>query len=316
MHKILPLLLFFCFSSAFAQDDYIKIGVIAYRGVDKTLHRWQPTVDFLQEKLPQHKLVLIPLNLHQIQQAIIHNELDFTFGNPGLYYEMKKYGVEPLTSIINEVRGKGYDQFGAIIFTRSDRADINSLNDTKGKQFVAVDRKAFGGFQMAWREFKKVGIDPMTDFSQMKFTGFPMDDVVLAIRDGKADVGTVRTDILEYMEDVGIINISDYKILNQKKEKDFPFLLSTPLYPDWLFAKTKSAPRDLSIKLRNLLHDIKNDSKAAIQGKYIGWTSEARMEDLLSMSIDQLIEVSVDDNKYKEIDVMMKELSIGPYSDQ
>ena len=175
MLKLLPLLLFFWLSSAYAQDDFIKIGVIAYRGVDKTLERWQPTVDYLQEKLPQRKFVLIPLNLHQIQQAIIHNE----------------------------VRGKGYDQFGAVIFTSADRKGINSLNDVKGKSFIAVDKLAFGGFQMAWREFKRIGINPMTDFSPIKFTGFPMDDIVLAIRDGKADVGTVRTDVLEHMEDIG-----------------------------------------------------------------------------------------------------------------
>lgn len=299
-------------TSAIARDDYVKVGVLAYRGAYKAIHRWQPTVNVFKEKIPGHNFLLIPLNLEQLQQAVIHNDIDFVLTNPGFYYAMKNYGLKPLTSVINEVRGKGYDQFGAVIFTRRDRDDINSLEDIKGKHFAAVDMNAFGGFQMAWREFKQVGINPLTDFKPLDFIGVPMDKIVYMVNEGKADAGTVRTDLMERLADNGKIQLSNFKILNQKQIKGFPFLLSTRLYPDWLFSKTTNTPGDLANKVRDVLQGIDRKSEASIKGKYIGWTSEARMEDLLSMSIEELTQVNVD-NKYKGIDQLMKELKIGPY---
>ena len=61
-----------------------------------------------------------------------------------------------------------------------------------------------------------------------------------------------------------------------------------------------------------VLQAIDRKSEASIRGEYIGWTSEARMEDLLSMSIEELTKVNVN-NKYEGIDQLMKELKIGPY---
>ena len=47
--------------------------------------------------------------------------------------------------------------------------------------------------------------------------------------------GTVRTDTMERMEAEGKIKISDFKIINQMKD-NFPFVHSTPLYPEWPIA--------------------------------------------------------------------------------
>lgn len=308
---LLVTLLVFYTSSVFA-THYVKVGVLAYRGTYQALTRWSPTVKLLEDKMPDHQFVLIPLSLDQLQQAVIHKDLDFVLANSGFYYAMKKYGLKPLTSIINEVRGKGYDRFGAVIFTRRNRDDINALADIRGKHFAAVDIKAFGGFQMAWREFKKIGVDPFTDFKPLDFVGIPMDKIVYMVRDGVADAGTVRTDLLERLADNGKINLSEFKILNQQHEKGFPFLLSTPLYPDWVFSQVSGTHDELAGKVRDVLRNIDKKSEAAVKGKYIGWTSEARMDDLLSMSLEDLTKVSVD-NKYKRIDQMMKELKIGPY---
>ena len=65
--------------------------------------------------------------------------------------------------------GNPFTVFGAVIFTRADRADIRELSDLDGKSFGAVSADAFGGFQMAWRELKQAGVDPYTDLSRLQF---------------------------------------------------------------------------------------------------------------------------------------------------
>ena len=47
------------------------IGVLAHRGPEKTLARWQPIADYLGERLPQHHFVILPLSLEEMRQAVI-----------------------------------------------------------------------------------------------------------------------------------------------------------------------------------------------------------------------------------------------------
>ena len=291
----------------------IIIGTVAYRGVEQSHQRWGKTIEYLQQQHTEYQFILKPLSLDQLEAAINNQQLNFLLGNPGLYYTMKHKGLSPVSSLINKRKNRGYDQFGAIIFTRSDRHDIKTLKDLKGKRFGAVSIKAFGGFQMAWREFKSQNIDPFTDFSELRFIGIPMDKIVYLAKEGKLDAGTVRTDLLERMEEKGLIKLSDFKIINAQYYKDFPFQISTRLYPDWIFSKTQDTPDKLADKIRDSLLKLSAEHPAAITGNYIGWTHQNRMKELLELSLEQLMQVNTTEDRFISIDQMMKELKIGPY---
>ena len=122
--------------------------------------------------------------------------------------------------------------------------------------------------------------------------GFPQDEIVYAVRDGRVDAGTVRTDLLERMADQGVINLTDYHVLNSRISEDFPFLHSTRLYPEWAFAKSDSAPDDLARDVSIALLQMPRDEPATRAGKYIGWT------------------VPLD---YQRVHELFQELGIGPY---
>ena len=82
-------------------------------------------------------------------------------------------GISRIVTLKKAITGGISTVFGAVIFVRADRSDIQKISDLKGKTFAAVARGAFGGFQMAWREFKSAGIDPFADFKSIRFMGFP-----------------------------------------------------------------------------------------------------------------------------------------------
>lgn len=314
MKRSLLFIFLFCLTTTVnSGKKTITIGTVAYRGVDQAHQRWDKTIEYLQQQNPEYHFVLEPLSLNQLENAVNKQQLSFLLGNPGLYYTLKHKGLSPVSSLINKRKNKGYDQFGAIIFTRSDRTDINSLKDLKGKSFGAVSLKAFGGFQMAWRELKTQNIDPFKDFNELRFIGIPMDKIVHLVNAGELDAGTVRTDLLERMAEKGLVKTSDFKIINAQHFENFPFQISTSLYPDWIFSKTVNTPATLSSKIRKTLLEINADHPAAITGRYIGWTHQHRMEELLSLSLEELVEEKATDDKYISIDQMMKELKIGPY---
>jgi two-component system sensor histidine kinase TtrS len=183
-----------------------------------------------------------------------------------------RYGVSRIATLINRNLPFQYTTvFGGVIFTRSDRDDLNTLYDTRGHSFAAVDPESFGGWIMAWRELQKQGIDPQRDFASLTFVE-THDAVVFSVLAGKTDVGTVRSDTLERMQQENLIKLSDFKILAQKQYQAFPFLTSTALYPEWPLAATRTTSDQLARKVASALMAMEPDNSAAVVGRYAGWT--------------------------------------------
>jgi two-component system sensor histidine kinase TtrS len=261
------------FPTLAASVPQAAVGVLAHRGVDTAIRMWTPTVDYLSEQISDYEFRLVPLDLQETRSALERGELDFILTNPGHYVELEAgYDITRIATLKNVRQGRAFKEFGAVIFTRAGRADIHALADLRGKIFGAVDEGAFGGFQMAWRELKAAGIDPFSDFSELRFSGFPQDNIVLEVRNGKLDAGTVRSDVLEGMAGQGQIELADFRILNPQTADDFPFLHSTRLYPEWAFARARSTPDALASKVAIALLQMPAEHPATRAGDYAGWT--------------------------------------------
>ena len=78
-----------------------------------------------------------------------------------------------------------------------------------------------------------------------------MDEVVYAVRNGDADAGSIRTDLLEQMAQEGKIRLEEFHIINEHKSEDeeIRFLHSTRVYPEWPLAKVKHTSNDLAEKV-------------------------------------------------------------------
>ncbi len=263
-----------------SESQQMRVGVMAIRGVEITQKKWQPTLNYLNQKIPGYTFELIPLEFNTMEAVIADQKVDFVLPNPGMYVELEwVYGARRIATLQNLRLGQAYTQFGAVIFRRSDRNDIQDLKDLKHKTFMAVSEIAFGGWQMAWETLKEAGVDPYRQFKNLQFGG-SHDAVVYAVRDGIVDAGTVRTDTLERMELEGKINREDFVILNQQTQPKhvFPFALSTKLYPEWPFAVMPHTPVSLAEKVAIALIEMPADHPAAKVGRYQGWTIPANYQ--------------------------------------
>jgi len=280
-------------SRVLAAGNEVVVGVLAHRGDEACISKWTPTIDYLNEEIPGNEFRLLPLDLHEMSAALAQGDLDFILTNPGNYVDLeRKFGVSRITTLKNLHFGNPFTMFGAVIFSRADRGDIRVLEDLDGKSFGAVSADAFGGFQMAWRELKQAGVDPYTDLSRLQFFDFPQDNIVLAVRDGLIDAGTVRAETLERMILDGRVERSDFRILNPLNADDYPFPHSTRLYPEWAFAKVKSTPGALAKAVAIALMRMPAGHPAMIAGDYAGWTVPLN---------------------YQPVHELFMELGIGPY---
>jgi two-component system sensor histidine kinase TtrS len=252
--------------------ELVKIGVLSHRGSTVTTETWGPTADYLTIKLPDYQFNIVPLDFNSVDNAVNNSEVDFILVNPGIYVNLEaNYRVSRIATMNNLRGGTAYNVFGGVIFTRSDRKDLQTLKDLRGKSFMAVDHTSLGGFQMAWREFNALDINPQRDFSSLEFGGIH-DRVVAAVIEGRVDAGTVRTDILERMAEAGTLNLNQVRILHRQNDTKFPFAHSTRLYPEWPFSKVHHTNNQLAQQVAIALMQMPQDHHAAISGKYSSWT--------------------------------------------
>ncbi|MET0087648.1 MAG: PhnD/SsuA/transferrin family substrate-binding protein [Sedimenticola sp.] len=272
-HRLLCIfIIFFTLAGeAVAVEPPIRIGVLSHRGSEATLKMWSPTADYLTQAVHGRQFEIVPLDFDEVNPSVESGAVDFVLVNPGIYVNLEvRYRVSRIATLNNLVGEVASNVFGGVIFTRKDRNDLASLENLKGKRFLAVDETSLGGFQMAWRQLQDVGLSPYEDV-KLSFAGIH-DDVVMAVLNGDVDAGTVRTDILERMASSGTIDLTDFKIINPRFEPHFYFNLSTRLYPEWPFSKVQHTPNELAQRVAVALLNMPHDHVAAQAGNYAGWT--------------------------------------------
>ncbi len=288
----LAIALFFSWMAAsitLANDDQVKIGILAKRGCERCVKKWTPTAEYLTSKIPDRTFVITPLDYDEIYSSVERGEIDFILANSSYYVEMEKwYGINRIATLKNLVLGEACPMYEGVIFCKADRHDIRNLKDLKGKTFMAVDETSFGGWRMAWRELKEKEIDPYRDFKELRFGGIH-DAVLYAVRDGKVDAGTVRADTFVRMHAEGKIDMQDFYVLyeyGEKIEECPPFPRSTRSYPTWPFAELKHTPDELAEKVAIALIEMPSDSPAAIAAMCAGWTIPKNYQSVHECLID------------------------------
>ena len=272
--------LVFCESQ---HKEKIIIAVRAHSGAEAAIKKWQATADYLSLAIPEYRFELLPLvTFDNMRRALAEEQVHFVLTNPTAYVDLEvHYGITRLATLLNLVNNVAVSEFGSVIFTRADKKDINALVDIRGKSFMGVDKEAFGAWLMARRELEDNGIFPFKHCRPL-FAG-TQEAVVFAVRDGEADVGTVRTGVMEKLAREGRIDSGDFKIINQIADS-FPYPHSTRLYPEWPFSRTRQTSEELSAKVAIALLSMPPNAPAARDGRYHGWgvpMDYARVHDIL-----------------------------------
>ena len=309
-----------CITSHAADTDPIRIGVLGHRGAEHALAAWQPTADYLAERIPGQNFTIIPLTLDEMRVAAAQQALDFVVTNGAIYIEMEvRHGAVRSATLINRTGGKRGSEFGAVIFTRAERDDINQLSDLRGKSFIAINSHAWGGWLLPQYELRQQGILP-EDFGTISYSDYPFDNLVYAIMNGEADAGAVRSDLLEAMAAEGKLDLDQVKILNPRSEDGFPYLLSTPLYPEHAFAYMPGVDKDLVRQVTAQLLLMPAESPAAETARVGGWATPYSYEsirqvlqELKAPPYEQFGEITISDiiDQYWHIVLLVMLLLLG-----
>lgn len=280
-------------AESFQRYKTYNIGVLAYQGKDKAIKRWKSHVDYLNRQLAPVKFNIVPLSYRndELTNAVMMHQVDFVITNPGHYMEME---LEDMVSRIATRRIAGpegvLDQFGGLAVTLAERRDLQRYADLAGSRVLIPSKSSLGGWYVHLREGILQGVDLRSEAEVIEVKNHR--EVINGILSGQGDAGFVRSDLLEEMIDKGEIEQDQLKVMNEQIHENYPYFVSTNLYPEWPFAMVKGTPVELASLVLQALLAMPADDPAAVDAHIHGWTIPAN---------------------YAAIDELFKIAEIGPY---
>jgi len=235
----------------------IRVGVLALRGEQTAQNTLEPLAQYLTDRMGE-KVSVIPLPFDKVNKFCESKEGEFILANSWWFVRTKvKFGAEALVTAEDQEGGL---MFGGVIFATK-KSGIRSIDDIRNKTVICPKFSSAGGWIFQKGVLVRHGLVPEQDCKSLQEAG-THDKAVYAVRDGKAEVGMVRTGILEQMQREQKINIDDFVIINKSTVPQQTVLCSTELYPDWPLAVLPHTSSSVKNRMKEALLKAPEDHTA------------------------------------------------------
>ena len=273
--------------ASIGSDHTSRIGVLSFRDIEATRRHWAPLVEHLNGQIDDARFELVPLHLDDLNRAVEGGQIDFVLTQPEHYVMLRtRHGLAAVATLMPLAGGLPVSRIGGVIVTRSGRGDIRELADLRNKTVAAPHQNSLAGYRLQQWALLQAGINLPDDLEGIAFTGQSQDEVIRQVVNNQADVGFVRTGLIESMIDEGKLDAGAIKIINPQLDPGFPLRRSTELYPEWPFLAAGHVPEPLIKAVVMALLQIKPDDPAALAGKFYGFSPPADYGALESMLLE------------------------------
>ena len=203
----------------------------------ESFQRHNRLVEYLSEQTGLPMRQVFPDTFDKYLTMFGQGKIDISFSNPFIYVKLaNRYGARAMARIIEE---DGLAEFRGQIIIRKDNKDIKSLEDCRGKSWVAVDPSSAGGYLFALGHFVDHGIT-LGDFREVVFAGGRQENVILGVYAGLHDIGSIREGSLSVVQDK--IDISQIKVLDSSRR-----------YPGWVYAHSPRLSDDVVERIQQAM---------------------------------------------------------------
>ncbi len=197
-------------------------------------------VEYLRETTGLSFRQVYPDTFDEHEKMVMRGEIDISFSNPFVYVRLAKGGA---LAFARTIELSGRPDFYSRIIVRADNRAIRTIQDCRGKRWIAVDPTSAGGYLFALGHFHDQGVFP-EDFAEIAFAPGPggkQEKVILGVYAGTYDIGSVRDGALELMGDR--IDLSQIRVLAESRH-----------YPGWVYsARSGLDPRVVERVARTML---------------------------------------------------------------
>lgn len=277
-------------ASTASPNAVVTIGVQMIEDRADEVQQWQHWLDTWRSAVPHWQVQLLPLRWDALQAAVADGTLQFAVTSPGHYValEARHDAVRIASQWPVNSSDVSHAVGSAVVVAAS--SPLQHLRDLRNQRVAAVAEDAFGGYQVMAAQWRSLGMDPSGDL-QMRFTGYPMEKTLHAVRDGQAQAAILRVCMLEHMVARGEVAPGDYRVLPPLPGAAHAAVpedcqASSPLYPGWALSALKHTPPALS-------HEILLAVLSRSDAQRTRWTVPAN---------------------YQPVHEVLRTLQVGPYA--
>lgn len=269
----------------------INVGVLAHRGHDYAIEKWHPMMLWLEQQIPGYYFRLEPFTNDELELAVKEQRLDFVVTNPAQSVSLSlQYHVTWLATLKSLFHKGSVSAIGSAFAVKADSPYVD-IEELTGRRIGAVSENAFGGYLAFVYQANQMKLNVNALFSNVTYSGFPIDQLVYQLKAGDIDAAILPVCQLEAMAKERGIQMADFRVLNDMTPAGGQCLTSTPLYPNWSFAKTQNVPQQLAELVTRALLSLPADHYAATGINSLGWSIFASHDD---------------------VDLLLKELNVYP----
>ncbi len=203
----------------------------------ESFQRHNRLVEYLSEQTGLPIRQVFPDTFDNYLSMFGQGKIDISFSNPFIYVKLaNRYGARAMARI---VEADGRAEFRGQIIARKDNKAIQTLQDCRGKSWVAVDPSSAGGYLFALGHFVDHGIT-LKDFKEVVFAGGRQENVILGVYAGLHDIGSIREGSLSVVQDK--IDINQIQVVDSSRR-----------YPGWVYAYSPRLSEDVADRIRQAM---------------------------------------------------------------
>lgn len=236
----------------------VTVGLLTTEGVTRTIENWNQTQLVINERLSKTSGLRIrfhPYSSATIRTRIASQEIDLFFSDSATFvWARKKVQARQLLSGATMWRQESIEKVGATLFRRSDQRNIQSFRDLIGKKIMSTGNATLDGWYLFENELGKRRIDAAELLPNTIFSNGNEREIVYAVQNGMVDVGIVPAGVLERLAATNTIDLRDFEIVGRKAHSNYPFEVSTALFPGWALAAVGDvSEKDLALIIETFL---------------------------------------------------------------
>ncbi|BBF23395.1 sensor histidine kinase [Sutterella megalosphaeroides] len=248
----------------------VLIGVVESSETDFPSTTLRPTIEAIERHVPGARVSVVRLSSITLLSDIDRVRPDlFIAPSADFRRVLDATGAHPIATRLSTAAVNPAQSVGAAFVVRSDRSDITTLTDLKGKRTAATLPTALDGWLAARLEVQEAGYDSKDFFGDVHFMTYGVPNVVSSVLAGNFDVGILPACALERAEARGLVEPGALKVVAPVTDELLACRHSTKLYPDWVAGALPGTDPELARLMTIALLTPVKPADALTGGRYV-----------------------------------------------
>lgn len=219
-------------SAAPSSAAVIRLGVVTTTEPGFAATTVTPVVSEMEKLRPDDVVHVVQIAEHDLLHDIERERPDLLICSAWCFLNvLNDIGAHPVATRKTDRAASAVASIGAALVVRSDRTDLRTLEDLRGKKAAATLPHSVDGYPAVRLMLREKGFSDEKFFSGVNFLTFTVPDVLSAVLSGDADVSILPACALERAQEEGLVEPGLLRVIGLPPDGALACSRSTALYP-------------------------------------------------------------------------------------